>query len=260
MTDRKPPELFAERPVRSDFARTPRSGVPYAVRRVITIIVLMSVIGGGLYWKFGNHAPRAPGEIPTIQAEGAYKQRPEEPGGLEIPHQDVQVYQALDNKEPAKPEAEHMLPGPETPTAPPAQGAAPKQQTAPDIESLVPEPKKIATTATQPEVIPPPAAAPTAPVAATPAPAVETPAPAPTPAPTQTAQTAAPRTIDDVLKDVDAQKTAPAPAPAATAPATASVPSSSSASGTAIQVAAVQDQATAQSLRDKLQTKYASEL
>src|SRR5580658_4513994 len=101
MTNQPPPELFAQRPVQSTFSKDSadrsvrmRRGPPYAVRRLITVSVLLLIVCGGLYWAFGNRMPAVPGEIPTIKAEGSYKQRPQQPGGIEIPHQDVQVYQA----------------------------------------------------------------------------------------------------------------------------------------------------------------------
>ena len=108
-----PPDLFPQRPVRSDFGRTPS----YRTRRIITVLVLLLLIGGlRCIGPSGGPSISHPGEIPTIKAEtGAWKQKPEQPGGIDIPHQDVQVYQALDGKDAAKPEVEHLLPPPETP-------------------------------------------------------------------------------------------------------------------------------------------------
>ena len=116
MIDPKLPELFAERPVRSDFSRA-RTGPSYALRRVITVMVLLGLIGGGVYLKLRVPSHATPGEIPTIKADGAYKTRPDQPGGIDIPHQDVQVYQELDNNVPQKPQVEHLLPPPEVPEA-----------------------------------------------------------------------------------------------------------------------------------------------
>lgn len=113
MTDPRMSELFAQRPVTSDFAR--RGGVPYAVRRVITIIVLLGVIGGGASAAFLARHGGNGGEIPTIKAVGVYKQKPQEPGGIDIPHQDVQVYQEMDPKAAAVVQVEHLLPPAEEP-------------------------------------------------------------------------------------------------------------------------------------------------
>jgi hypothetical protein len=268
----KPPELFAERPIRSDFARSSsaRHGPPYIVRRFITIFVIFTLIGGGAYWKFSQSTPTVPGEIPTIKAEGSYKQRPEQPGGIDIPHQDVQVYQELDNKGPPPAQVEHLLPPPETPqsatVAPPA--VAPS---APPPETLTPPPEKVITTATQPTTVAPTPAPTPAPVATTatqpdvsPSPAVAVP-PTPTPQPVIKKKASAPTptkppqpTLDQVIKDVTAQANASPPAGTTSdvAPAPAATPSTGG--DTAIQLASIPDQASAQAAMQKLQTQYAS--
>ena len=112
MTPRPPsPELFvSERPVHSDYARERA----YARRRIVTLIVLAFVLGGAGYAFWGRGAPN-PADIPTIKAEGAYKQKPTEPGGIDIPHQDVRVYDQLESKKAVAPQIEHLLPPPEVP-------------------------------------------------------------------------------------------------------------------------------------------------
>jgi hypothetical protein len=109
-----PPELFAERPVRSDFAQ--KKGIPYAVRRKITLAILALILIGGGAGLYAMRKAAEPISIPTIKADGTLKQRPAEPGGIDIPHQDVEVYQALDTTHKNdKPEVEHLMPMPETP-------------------------------------------------------------------------------------------------------------------------------------------------
>src|SRR5581483_9070497 len=116
-TDLKPPELFSQRPahmefVHEQFARGETARMrSYRIRRMITCIVLAIMLIGMIYVVFFFH--KKPTEIPTIQAEGALKQKPEQPGGLDVPNQDVLAYQQIDNTG-AKPEAEHLLPPPET--------------------------------------------------------------------------------------------------------------------------------------------------
>jgi len=97
MTNPPPPELFPQRPVRSDFGAR-----PYRKRRLITMVVLIAVIGLGLYLKYGRK-PEAPGPIPTIAAAGPLKQKPQEPGGVAIPNQNVLAYQQIDNSGKDKP-------------------------------------------------------------------------------------------------------------------------------------------------------------
>ena len=181
MMPSQPPELFPERPVQSyDSDR----GLSYATRRAITLTVLAVVIGGAAYWGIRHSQPSgATGEIPTLKpAETTYKQKPEQPGGIDIPHQDMEVYQQLDGLKTAtdKPSAEHMLPPPEQPIAS-SMVQVPVQQLAPEtmpqeaqastIESLMepvaPPSAPVATTVTPTDEASAPAAAPVLPTAPT---------------------------------------------------------------------------------------------
>ena len=110
----------------------------YAMRRVMTLVFVLLAVGGWLFWEFGEPADTNPQDIPLVKAEGSYKQRPEEPGGINIPHQDVQVYQELDAKNNDKDQVEHLLPPPETPQLSQAPSKMPPvQPTAPHVESLM---------------------------------------------------------------------------------------------------------------------------
>lgn len=113
-----PPELFSERPVRSVMEE--EGGWPsYRARRIITITVLLGVIGGGLAVAYTRPTtPMAVVEVPVIKADIVpYKQRPQQPGGMDIPHQDMEVYRELEGKTQleAKPGEEKMLPTSESP-------------------------------------------------------------------------------------------------------------------------------------------------
>lgn len=119
-------ELFvSERPVQSDFGRsdfgradTGRSDKgrqrAYARRRHITLAVLVLIVCGIVHFA-SNHSPSSPATVPTIKAEGDYKQKPENPGGIDIPHQDVEIYKKFENKTTEPAGVEHLLPPPETP-------------------------------------------------------------------------------------------------------------------------------------------------
>ena len=228
----QPPELFSpERPVRSDFARG-SVGVPYAVRRIITLAVLAAVLIGGGTWMWGHFFASAPGEVPVIKADGSYKQRPEQPGGIDIPHQDVQVYHEIDGSAAAtnaKPAVEHMLPPPEQPDT----AAMVPQQTSVDtdksgqMESLI---QKVA----------PPA------VVEAPAPVATMPAPAAAPTP---------QAVTQVVKQPEVKEVTPAPTPTAAA---ALKPTAPSKGNVVLQLAALPDQNAAQNKAQELQTKYAS--
>ncbi len=112
--------VVSERPVQSEYVV--HSGPNYAVRRIITVSVLAVIVGIGVY-AFWPSTPSDPADIPTIKAEGDYKQRPTEPGGIDIPHQDVRVYDQLEGKTGAAPVVEHLLPPPETPKEEPKEEA-----------------------------------------------------------------------------------------------------------------------------------------
>jgi len=276
-----PPGLFAARPVRSDFARRAPS---YAVRRFITVGVILALIGGGLTWKLGSS--RTPAEIPTIHAGGPYKERPQQPGGLDVPHQDIEVYAELDKK-PPQPPVEHLLPLPELPqitaqalpqapvvkiqTPPPEPESAPPMPPAPSdvpvmkpaVEVLQPlknnddlrgndilgekSPRPVMATTVMPLAAKP------APPSATAAPLSLTPhddkAPPPTPA-------ASSHSIEQILQNIDAiaKPKTPAAAPAAHAtPAAGAI-------NMAAQLASLPDQAAAQHTLAQLQKEYATQL
>lgn len=159
MTDPRMSELFAQRPVTSDFAR--RRGVPYAVRRIITVIIFLALVVG-VVLAFVVHRGSVSGEIPIIKAEGMYKQKPQEPGGIDIPHQDVQVYQEMDPKSAAVAQVEHLLPSAEEPLPSSANGANPSLNGSENKEFLIQAPAKAAA---PPEQAPTPTPAPAAPVA-----------------------------------------------------------------------------------------------
>jgi len=236
----KPPELFTyERPTlsnggRSDFAQG--GGIPYALRRVITLLVLVGVIGGGVYWLW-NRAPSTPAAIPTIKTEGSFKQRPEQPGGIDIPNQGVQVYREIDGSAQTsdqKPKVEHMLPPPEEPMA----SAMPSKPAAePVVDEAAAHVERLTPTVTATSTVP----------------AIDTPPPPP---PMPTTVTAPVAKIDPpkpaVEKPVIVEKPA-APAVTASPP-----PVATAKLRAAVQLAALPDQAAAEALAHKLQNRYAS--
>ena len=273
MNRRSQHELFvSERPVRSEYGAE-RS---YARRRLTTVIVLALALGGAGYAFWGRGAPN-PADIPTIKTEGSYKQKPADPGGIDIPHQDVRVYDQLESKNGTAPQIEHLLPPPETPketpkettpaAAPPAPlptaniapATAPVPTSAPvaavsatpsNVGILPGEsaPKPVDTT-----VAPVPASVPvpSPPVAAVPAPALP-------PQPPAAAPKAATLSIEQVIKNT----TAKSPTPSAT-PAVASAPppkASPAAGSAAIQLASLPNEAQARAMMEKLQQKYAAKL
>lgn len=91
--------------------------------RWMSVIVVIAAIAGffGLAWyayQSGTQSISAE-DVTLVQADDApVKEAPADPGGLQFPHQDKTVYEAIsDNKQP-KPAAERLLPSPEEPAKP----------------------------------------------------------------------------------------------------------------------------------------------
>ncbi|MDD3181699.1 MAG: SPOR domain-containing protein [Alphaproteobacteria bacterium] len=143
-------ELFAQRPIRSDFARRrgggdSGGGLRFNPRKLLFLAVLVVVailIGVGI--NMLSDGDKGELEVlPTIHAEYPIKERPDQPGGIDIPHQDVTVFEKLDGKTEnnGRPNVEHLLPVPEVPKAAPtvaeAESVPSAQQSAFVSESAV---------------------------------------------------------------------------------------------------------------------------
>jgi hypothetical protein len=255
MTNQQPPELFSERPVQSNFARADVARMrSYRIRRIITCCVVAMLLAGGIYcimrWN------RGPAEIPTIKAETALKQKPEQPGGIDIPNQDVLAYQQIDNSG-GKPPTEHLLPPPEAPqpahVAPPAPAAP--LPSAPSIETLIAPPVPQVMTTVMPHNPPsPPAAIVPAPVAETAAP------PSPPPPAPATAAIAAPAVSVPTVTSVP-PASAPPPVNAETPAADEGVTKPVAGKKTVrIQLASFPDKETAEEQLASMERKYAGQL
>ncbi|HBM90567.1 MAG TPA: hypothetical protein DD400_01620 [Rhodospirillaceae bacterium] len=112
-----PPELFAQRPVRSEYHRGRKSALHFRRLTIIGIAFLVLIgLGFGIFISMREEMP-TDDVLPEIQAAFPIKERPEHPGGIDIPHQDVEVFEQLDNKTPQEPKSavEHLLPAPQTP-------------------------------------------------------------------------------------------------------------------------------------------------
>lgn len=203
----RPPqhELFvSERPVHSEDAMER----VYARRRRMTVAVLALIVAGALY-AFSGGGPTNPSDIPTIKADGTVRQKPADPGGIDIPHQDVRVYDQLEGKRDNAQAVEHLLPPPEVPKeAPPSPRA---DGVAPTVDASAPVPT----------------AAPVAPVTETPAP-VAAPTAAAKPGAKSAAKdeildrSAAAKSVSTTVAVPPAPAAVPAPLPEAAAPAPSS--------------------------------------
>jgi len=247
-------ELFSpERPVYSEFPRDKT----YTRRRIFTVLVLILALGGVGYALWGgSDEPPDPSSIPTVKADESYKLQPDDPGGIDIPHQDVRVYQQLEGKGVAVPKVEHLLPASEEPKDLPqadksdavSADAAPTnlidsaQEARPVATTIAAQPSttgEAAVSEPAPKVVAPvsiPVPAPVPPVAAP----VKVPAPVKLAAPDRVES----QTIDKVIGKVNAETSS----------------SSSSSEKVFLQIASISDETRAKDEVGILQKKYASEL
>ena len=136
------------------------SGEPHKPRwHVMPVLIAAFVIGAlavvawyAYHWSAG---PVAGGEVPLVLAETTpEKVRPEDPGGLEVRHQDALILNQANGG--TEGQVERLLPPPETPLPPPRPAqtaeAAPPVAPAPKVEAPqeAPAPKTLAPPATAP--------------------------------------------------------------------------------------------------------------
>lgn len=160
-----PPELFAQRPVRSELPVRESKPVLRIGRLVALLAVLAVFVGAGFASSVFLNAPSPePGEIPHVQAEYPVKTRPENPGGIDIPHRNVEIFERLEDKRDpgvATSAVEHLLPAPESPQ--PVEAASSPPAVTPEAPLPLEE---IATTPAPSVAEPPPPAMPIAEAAA----------------------------------------------------------------------------------------------
>src|SRR4051812_13020796 len=115
---------------------------PSALKLIVAVLIGLAAIGGivgGLFWLGNRHSDggsAGPGEVATLKApEGAYKVRPENPGGMKVQGQGDTSFAASPGAEPkgqidtnAVPEAPVSRAAPAG--AQPAHNPAPAQQQA----------------------------------------------------------------------------------------------------------------------------------
>lgn len=121
---------------RAEDGHTPLSVTAWPQRRLLWIgagvLALVLVVLGALVLVSSSHGPVAPtdvAQVPVIHAEEKpFKVRPENPGGMDIPHQDKLIYQRLRGEErPIK--VERLLSEPEKPLPPPEPAPLPPAAT-----------------------------------------------------------------------------------------------------------------------------------
>ncbi len=245
----------------------------------VVFVVIFAIAGAGWFVYDQGLFQVGDQQIPLIKAEqGATKVRPEDPGGLQIPHQDKLVFERIapDQSEPL---VERLLPPPEIPIERPSIPELPARLTPPPAPSLAdvsPPPAPVVETAdrsaasedqadTAAEQLAdaqtdadPAEAAPSeqAQQIAAVAPAAR---PDDAPAPTPNDQ------LDQVIENLTEELPAPQPEPqqaavTATPEPDATPSSSSAAEGWRIQVASLRDSTSAEGEWNRLKERHADVL
>ncbi|NUB30155.1 SPOR domain-containing protein [Azospirillum brasilense] len=225
-------------------------------------VVGIVAFAGAIVVVYGGKGQSTPdGGPPLLMADSApTKARPEQPGGMEVPHQDKLVYERLNDRG-SKSQIERLLPPPEEPLPRPVVAPqvppSPTLPEAPAVAQLPPPPPGSTTTVPRQEGegALPPAAAPAPPpaVAALPAPAPAAPAPKAAPPPAAKPAPAPPAA---------APKPQPTP-PVAAAPPPQPAPAPAKASGGGawrVQLAAVRSEAEASTEWKRLTSRYGAAL
>ncbi len=196
-------------------------------RSSTAIVAALAVLVGVLWYAYDwGMAQLQTVRLPVIVADTApIKSRPESPGGIEVPNQDVAVLNDV-VPDPEKPQAERLLPPPEAPQPP--QAEAPQVAPVAKVEELLGPPLQTAAG-------PPPAVSPAVP------PAVS---PAVPPAAPQAAATSQPEAAPEPVLPEPKAETLLAPEPPAASPKAPAVAPSVATREPAPQVAALPDAKT----------------
>lgn len=91
---------------------------------IVPILITMIVMTGGvtIAWYSYNAGVKegSEGAAPLLKPDGPMKVAPANPGGTQIPHKDISIYQSL-NEDGKQSKVERILPPPEQPLMPPAE-------------------------------------------------------------------------------------------------------------------------------------------
>lgn len=175
-----------DRPTHTRKRQGPLRGVTIAIA-----IIAVTVFAGLIGYTYFTRTDTGGGAVPLIKADPRpMKSAPDKPGGMDVPHQDKEIYGKL-GREPAPAltaRGERLLPPPEAPLPRPRPATAPPplEPEIPEAPAVAPPPNAVEVTP-QPQPVPPSAAP--APRASAPPPAAHVAPPAaPHPAPPSVAK------------------------------------------------------------------------
>jgi len=147
---------------------------------LLVVLVVLAALAGVVYFAYQQGREEGIRTAPPIvRAEGGpEKVAPQDPGGMEIPHQDKEIFERITgDTTSADPDTgvERLLPPPEEPATIPAAPSAPEAPAAaeapPDNDAAAPTETAAASPVESPAPTPTPTPVPAAPPAAAPAPA-----------------------------------------------------------------------------------------
>ena len=228
--------------------------------RALPIFIALFALGafGGIVWYAYTQGVQSGVSTvaPVIKAEdGPTKAKPEQPGGLQVPHQDKQVFQRLLPEGQTPQTVERLLPPPPEPLQPPPapEPAPPAAAPAQPLPSQTVAERPVATPQPAPQTVP--QGTPPVPSAA-PAPQPPQDAPAQTPpAARAPAPQPAPQPVAEPKPEPKAEPK-PSPAPAQTQASIAAV----SGGGFKVQLAAERSDEAAKQEWNRLKNRYKEEL
>ena len=111
-----------------DIGQTSQKRFPLSDRRLLvaaTVIACLAALALAVYASYIAGGPYSAGEPPLVRAaEGPTKIRPDQPGGLNVPNQEILVYDVIKPDTESRP-PERLLPPPEEPLDIPASQISP---------------------------------------------------------------------------------------------------------------------------------------
>lgn len=239
--------------VEVDLLNDPPEGSRSRILSVFMTLAALVIFGGIAWYAYDwGMSQLETTRLPVILADSEpIKSRPESPGGLDVPNQDVAVLNER-APDPGQPQVERLLPPPETPLPPQTESADAEAMTEPEAPALAEPPLETAAGPAEkapPEAESPPAAAPQ--IAVTPEPP---PTAAEPPAPTAAEPPAPPTAAQPAPRDV----TAPEPAaPKAEAPQVAAVPPATAPAGAyVVQLASLKSEDAVRPAWERLQKAH----
>jgi len=118
MINQLPPELFAQRPVQSEY-KPSKGASSVSKRRLILIVGIVTILVGSILLvdNIISKDEQEVAMIPHIASTGDIKERPQDPGGIDIPNRDVAVFGQLEDKKDSvlEEKPEQLLPEMEEP-------------------------------------------------------------------------------------------------------------------------------------------------